>query len=132
LAYLTLSEKIFAKEISGPFRYDAKILEAQFSNILVEASENPAALLYNGRQDGCKVFVVTKRDKAHDSGAVLLKSYRISGTEVSCKLRARQLPHLPFSRPYVSASILTSVVWAITIHLKKHFVKLPAFGLLAK
>jgi len=82
-AYLKLSNEIFGKQQSGPYLYNADVLQAKIEELLGESKD---AVLFDDRSDPCRTFVVTVRHEVVDGPAVLLRSYSIDGTEIQCSI----------------------------------------------
>ena len=81
-----MSKEVFAKEQSGKYRYDHRTLEQIIEKILDKSGATVDSGLYDDREDCCKTFVVAKRHLAHESAAVLFRSYEVDGTEVLCTI----------------------------------------------
>lgn len=77
-----MSKDVFTKERSGKYRYDHHTLERSIEKILEKGDATIDAGLYDDREDCCKTFVVAKRHLAHESAAVLFRSYEVDGTEI--------------------------------------------------
>jgi Patatin-like phospholipase len=85
-AYETLAKQVFGREQRGKFRYNVDELETVIAKVLGENGETCDTPLLDERHNACKTFVVAKRNRAHDSGAVLFKSYKVDGLEIPCTI----------------------------------------------
>ncbi len=77
---------VFGKQQSGKYRYDHRILEQNIERVLKKVGATCETEIYDDREDCCKTFVVAKRHLAHDSAAVLFRSYEVDGTEIPCTI----------------------------------------------
>src|SRR5437763_7117486 len=68
------------------YRYDHRILEQNIERVLKKVGATRETEIYDDREDCCKTFVVAKRHLAHDSAAVLFRSYEVDGTEIPCTI----------------------------------------------
>lgn len=87
------------------------MLEEKLEDILKEASKSSETTLLDDRHDCCRVFVVAKRDRAHDSTPVLFRSYSVDGTQRECSIleAARATCAAPIFFPPVSIGLNTYV-----------------------
>lgn len=81
-----MSLDVFGKQQSGKYRYDYRVLEQNIEKVLKKVEVTRETMLYDDREDCCRTFVVAKRHLAHDSAAVLLRSYEVDGTEIPCTI----------------------------------------------
>jgi Patatin-like phospholipase len=87
-AYTELSSEVFGKEQSGKkFRYDVMTLEKNIEKVLAKAeATRETKLLDETAGEHCRTFVIAKRYLALNSPAVLLRSYKLDGTEIQCTI----------------------------------------------